>query len=98
MSINLSTSFNITVIINEHMYSPLQEEKSGRKVGEQLKLKYFGNSFMILVNSGKKLPQGKKSILTILLKIQSCGKVPVLPARPVNFGHDRQNFINCRSN
>lgn len=69
MSINLSTSFNITKIINEHMYSPLQAEKSSSKVGEHLKLKYFGNSFMILVNSGKKLLQGKKSILTMLLKI-----------------------------
>nr|XP_022304487.1 uncharacterized protein LOC111111672 [Crassostrea virginica] len=28
---------------------------------------------------------------------QSCGKVPVLPARPVYFGHDRQKFTNCRS-
>ena len=31
-------------------------------------------------------------------KVQSCGKVPVLPARPVYFGHDRQKFTNCRSN
>ena len=69
MSINLSTSFNITVIINEHMYSPLQEEKSGRKVGEQLKLKYFGNSFTIFVNFGEKLLQGLKFILTMLQKI-----------------------------
>ena len=35
---------------------------------------------------------------TVAFLYQSCGKVPVLPARPVNFGHDRQKFNNRRSN